>query len=130
MPKELCIENPTYQEIKDVLASANMNLYVENKIYPRERSKVSVAVFKCLLILTIKRFQELLNRGRIRVQIKHEDGTAINPDLATRRRILKYVCDMVPQLKSRIANPKGGEVPVQSTSQQPGGNKKGKGKKR
>lgn len=41
MPKELCIENPSYQEIKDVLTAANMNMLVENKIYPRERSKVS-----------------------------------------------------------------------------------------
>jgi hypothetical protein len=41
---------------------------------------------------------------------------------------------MIPQLKSRIANPKGGEVPLQSASQQQGGGggagKKGKGKKR
>lgn len=41
VPKEYCIENPTYQEIKDVLSAANMNLVIENKIYPRERSKVS-----------------------------------------------------------------------------------------
>lgn len=41
VPKEHCIENPTYQEIKDVLSAANMNLVIENKIYPRERSKVS-----------------------------------------------------------------------------------------
>lgn len=39
MPKDVCIENPTYQEIKDVLTAANMNLIIENKIYPRERSK-------------------------------------------------------------------------------------------
>lgn len=39
--KENCVENPTYQEIKDVLALTNMNMYIENKIYPRERSKVS-----------------------------------------------------------------------------------------
>lgn len=37
---------------------------------------------------------------------------------------------MIPQLKSRIANPKGGEAPVQSSSQQQTGGKKGKGKKR
>lgn len=77
-------------------------------------------------------FQELLHRGRIRVQLKNEDGSAINPDLANRRQILKYVGQMIPQLKSRIANPKGGEPPVQSTSstQQGGANKKGKNKKR
>ncbi|CRL06795.1 CLUMA_CG019427, isoform A [Clunio marinus] len=112
VPKEYCIENPTYQEIKDVLTAANMNLVIENKIYPKERSK------------------EILHRGRVRVQIKHEDGTPINPDLATRREILKYIGGMIPQLKSRIANPKGGELPAQSTSQQQTGGKKSKGKKR
>lgn len=74
--------------------------------------------------------QEILHRGRIRLQLKNEDGSAINPDLATRRQILKYICDMVPQLKSRIANPKGGEPIAQAASQQPGGSKKAKGKKR
>jgi signal recognition particle subunit SRP19 len=117
IPKPLCIENPTYQEIKDVLSVTSLKCEVENKIYPRERSK------------------ELLHRGRIRLQIKHEDGTAINPDLATRMQIFKYVATTIPQLKTRIANPKGGGEPVvaSSSSQQQGGSggsKKGKGKKR
>lgn len=114
MPKEFCIENPTYQEIKDVLTAANMNIVVENKIYPRERSK------------------EILHRGRVRVQLKHDDGTPINPDLASRKQVLKYVGQMIPQLKSRIANPRGGEPQAASSSgsqQQAGGNKK-KNKKR
>jgi signal recognition particle subunit SRP19 len=111
VPKEFCVENPTYQEIKDVLSVTNLPTLIENKIYPRERSK------------------ELLNRGRIRMQIKHDDGTPINPDLASRRQVLKYVGQMIPQLKSRIANPKGGEIPVQATTSQAGG-KKGKNKKR
>lgn len=95
-----------------MLTAANFNIYVENKIYPRERSK------------------ELLNRGRIRVQIKHDDGTSINPDLANRRQILKYVGTMIPQLKSRIANPRGGEIEVQVAQQAQGGGggKKNKGK--
>lgn len=75
-------------------------------------------------------FQELLHRGRIRLQLKNEDGTAINPDLATRRQVLKYIGQMIPQLKSRIANPKGGEAPAQTSSQQQGGGKKNKSKKR
>lgn len=121
IPKQLCIENPSFQEIKDVLSVTNLKCEVENKIYPRERSK------------------ELLHRGRIRLQIKHDDGTAINPDLATRMQIFKYVATTIPQLKTRIANPKGGEIlAAQGTStQQPGGSssgggggKKGKGKKR
>lgn len=89
-----------------------MNLFIENKIYPRERSK------------------ELINRGRIRLQIKNEDGTPINPDLATRMQVLKYVASTIPQLKARIANPKGGEpVSSQGSSTQQQGGKKNKKKR-
>lgn len=42
MAKEKCIDNPTYQEIRDVLVSAEMKVGVENKLYPRERSKVKI----------------------------------------------------------------------------------------
>lgn len=38
--KDLCVENPTYQEIKDVLSVSNLRIGVENKLYSRERSKV------------------------------------------------------------------------------------------
>lgn len=111
IPKEHCVENPSYQEIRDVLMAANFNIYVENKIYPRERSK------------------ELLHRGRVRVQLKHEDGTPLNPDISNRRQALKYIGEMIPQLKSRIANPRGGEMEAPTTQQtQGGGGKKNKGK--
>jgi hypothetical protein len=65
------------------------------------------------------------------VQLKNFDGSAINPDLDSRRKVLKYVGQMIPQLKSRIANPRGGEI--ETTVQQAGsstGGKKNKGKKR
>lgn len=59
--KQYCVENPTFQEIKDVLSSSTLkvgvenksyeeiknalsgstlNVIVENKMYPREKSKV------------------------------------------------------------------------------------------
>lgn len=89
-----------------------MNLFIENKIYPRERSK------------------ELINRGRIRLQIKNEDGTPINPDFATRMQVLKFVATTIPTLKARIANPKGGEpVSNQGSSTQQQGGKKNKKKR-
>lgn len=94
-----------------MLTVTNLNCIIENKIYPRERSK------------------ELIHRGRIRLQIKHEDGTPINPDLATRRQVLKYVATTIPQLKTRIANPKGEQPQASSSQQHQQGGKKGKGKK-
>lgn len=63
--KEKAVENPTYQEIRDVLSAAGLKVGVENKLYCREKSK------------------ELLYRGRIRVQLKNDNGSPLNPDFAT-----------------------------------------------
>lgn len=46
IPKENCIENPTFQEIKDVLSVCNVRFGVENKLYPREKSKVMSRLVK------------------------------------------------------------------------------------
>lgn len=70
MPKDKAIENPTYQEIRDVLSAAGMKVGVENKMYSRERSK------------------ELLYIGRIRVQLRNDDGTPLNPDFPSSKFIL------------------------------------------
>ncbi|CAH0559000.1 unnamed protein product [Brassicogethes aeneus] len=104
--KEKCVENPTHQEIRDVLLAANLKVGVENKIYSRERSK------------------ELLYRGRIRVQLKNDDGSLYNPSFPTRESIMLHLGDMIPKLKTRQTK-SGGE------QQQSTGNKgKGKGKGR
>lgn len=65
IPKDKAVENPTHQEIRDILVAAGMKIGVENKLYSRERSK------------------ELLYRGRIRVQLKNDDGSPFNPDFPT-----------------------------------------------
>lgn len=44
LPKEICVENPTHQEIRDVLFSTGLRIGVENKLYPRERSKVNTKI--------------------------------------------------------------------------------------
>lgn len=40
LPKKYCVENPTHQEIRDVLVTTGLRVGVENKLYPREKSKV------------------------------------------------------------------------------------------
>lgn len=40
IPKEKAVENPTYLEIRDVLQASNFKIVLENKLYPREKSKV------------------------------------------------------------------------------------------
>lgn len=60
VPKRFAVENPTYQEILEVVKASGFNAEVENKQYSRECSK------------------EWLFRGRIRVQLKNDDGTPVN----------------------------------------------------
>lgn len=109
--KDLCVENPTYQEIKDVLSVSNLKIGIENKLYSREMSK------------------ELLYRGRIRVQLKNDDGTPFNPDFVTRDSILLYLGTKIPQLKSRQSSRSGDSGQSQQTSSA-GNSKKGKNKRR
>jgi signal recognition particle subunit SRP19 len=66
------VENPTHQEIRDVLSAAGMKIGVENKLYSREKSK------------------EPLYCGRIRVQLKADDGTPLNPEFPSRKLCLHY----------------------------------------
>ncbi|CAD6233931.1 GSCOCG00007408001-RA-CDS [Cotesia congregata] len=107
LPKSKCVENPTHQEIRDVLLAAGLKVGVENKLHPKERSK------------------ELLYRGRIRVQLKNDDGTPVNPDYPTRDSLMGYVGTSIPNLKTRQGKQSSSE-PQQSSSTA----KKGKGKGR
>lgn len=61
VPKEFAVENPTFQEILEVVKAVGFEAEVENKHYSRECSK------------------EWHFRGRIRVQLKNDDGTPTNP---------------------------------------------------
>jgi len=67
-PDDKGVENPSYQEIRDVLAAAGLSVGVENKVYSRERSN------------------EPALRGRIRVHLKNDDGTPINPKFTSRKK--------------------------------------------
>lgn len=107
--KEKCVENPTHQEIRDVLVAANLKVGVENKLYSRERSK------------------ELLYRGRIRVQLKNDDGSLCNTSFPTRESIMYHLGDMIPKLKSRLN--KGTPEQTQNTSGSGKGKGKGKGRR-
>lgn len=112
--KENAVDNPSYQEIKDVLGVTGLPFLVENKLYPREKSK------------------ELQCRGRIRVQIKNDDGKPIKGEFGTRDSVLLYLGKSIPQLKSR--QNRQNEANVQqtaATSTSTGASqKKGKNKRR
>ena len=72
VPKSRAVERPTCAEICDVLTAANFKVGLEAKFYPRDNSKEDDV------------------RGRVRVQLKNEDGTPVNPALPTRKSI--YYC--------------------------------------
>uniref|UniRef100_A0A1A9V594 Signal recognition particle 19 kDa protein n=1 Tax=Glossina austeni TaxID=7395 RepID=A0A1A9V594_GLOAU len=116
LAKERCVENPTCAEIRDVLSVTNLRVGVENKEYSRERSR------------------EPQYRGRIRVQMRNDDGSFCNPEFGSREAVLLYVSKKIPQLKSRQV--KSGTECYQHSQQNHqsnpggGGGKKGKGKRR
>ncbi|XP_064547498.1 signal recognition particle 19 kDa protein [Drosophila montana] len=115
LPKENCVENPTYVEIRDVLSVSNVQFVVENKQYCREKSR------------------ELQFRGRVRVQLRNADGTLCNSEFSTRESIMRHVAGKIPQLKTRQNKPNDPQPQPQSSGAGAGGGgggKKGKGKRR
>ncbi|XP_043235924.1 signal recognition particle 19 kDa protein-like [Amphibalanus amphitrite] len=111
IPKEKAVENPNYEEIRDVLSSAGLQVGVENKLYPRENSK------------------ELLFRGRIRVQLKQDNGKPVKPEFPSRDSLLLYLAENIPKLKSRQNRP--AEVGAAAAAAAPvaAAGKKNKGKR-
>ena len=101
--KSKAIDNPTVNEIRDILENVGLKIVVEpNRLYSREESR------------------EPQHRGRIRVQIKNEDGSLLKEQFKTKDDILFYLVEMIPKLKTRTGN-------QQQQQQQ---NQQGKGKKR
>lgn len=111
VPKHKAVENPTAYEIRDVLAQAGCEIGVENKLYPREVDRNA--------------------RGRIRVQLRNDDGTPILPQFPSRQSLMEYLCDMIPKLKSRSQGAASSQAQASSgASGGGGGGKKSKGGKK
>ncbi|KAL0965804.1 hypothetical protein UPYG_G00285930 [Umbra pygmaea] len=108
IPSEKAVENPTCAEINDVLAAAGLMAFSENKMYPREWNR------------------DISFRGRVRVQLKKEDGTLCSEKFATRKDVMIYCAEMIPKLKTR--SQKG--AAADSGSQQGDGGKKSKKKRK
>lgn len=53
------------------------------------------------------------HRGRIRVQLKNDDGTPFNSNFTTRESILHHLGDKIPLLKSRQSSNFSDTVPIQ-----------------
>uniref|UniRef100_A0A8C8DSV1 Signal recognition particle 19 kDa protein n=1 Tax=Oryzias sinensis TaxID=183150 RepID=A0A8C8DSV1_9TELE len=107
IPTEKAVENPSCGEIRDVLTAAGMNVYVENKMHPREWNR------------------DVQFRGRVRVQLKQADGSLCQDKFKCRKDVMVYVAEMIPKLKTRTQKSGGGDP----NSQQGEGGKKKKKKK-
>ena len=59
------MDNPLASEIKDVCASQQLETELEAKVYPRELNK------------------DHIHSGRVRVQLKNDDGTYVNPKITS-----------------------------------------------
>ncbi|KAM6985912.1 signal recognition particle 19 kDa protein isoform 2-T2 [Aplochiton taeniatus] len=97
IPCEKAVENPTCAEMKDVLTAAGVNVIVENKMYVREWNR------------------DVGFRGRVRVQLKQEDGTLCSDQFTSRKDVMFYVAEMIPKLKTRSQKSGGAEASVQQS---------------
>ncbi|XP_069481604.1 signal recognition particle 19 kDa protein [Ambystoma mexicanum] len=109
IPIEKAAPNPTCSEIQEVCSTAGLTALAENnKMYTREWNR------------------DAQFRGRVRVQIKLEDGSLCLEQFPSRQAIMLYVAEMIPKLKTRTQKTGSGDQTLQ-----PGeGGKKSKKKKK
>ncbi|XP_010857890.1 PREDICTED: uncharacterized protein LOC105002773 [Bison bison bison] len=75
IPISKAVENPTATEIQDVCAAVGLNVFLEkNKMYSREWNR------------------DLQYRGRVRVQLKQEDGSLCLVQFPSRSQVLLTGC--------------------------------------
>ncbi|KAI6182341.1 hypothetical protein M3Y97_00369800 [Aphelenchoides bicaudatus] len=108
IPKDKAVEDPTVGEIVDILKHAGLNCLLEKgKMHPRDQ------------------IREPNFQGRIRVQLKNDDGSFCNEDFQTRKRLLLYTAEMIPKLKTRQTDATPGSS-QQANTGATGGKKKKK----
>uniref|UniRef100_A0A8C7F1H9 Signal recognition particle 19 kDa protein n=1 Tax=Oncorhynchus kisutch TaxID=8019 RepID=A0A8C7F1H9_ONCKI len=77
---EKAVENPTCAEIRHVLTVGG----ADNEMYSREWNR------------------DVTFGGRVRVQLKQEDGTLCPDKFASRKYVMIYCAEMIPKLKTWI----------------------------
>ena len=85
VPTDIAIPRPHIREMFAVLQHAGFKVIMVNKMHPRDTFKGDVC-----------------NVGRLHILFKNPDGTPIKPDIAkNKNELLRYICSMIPKLKSR-----------------------------
>mmetsp|Transcript_40470 Transcript_40470/g.89927 ORF Transcript_40470/g.89927 Transcript_40470/m.89927 type:complete len:157 (+) Transcript_40470:78-548(+) len=89
IPKDLACEMPNVLEMLEVCKHLNIPAVIEDKHYPRD----------------------WFIRGRLRVQLRQDDGMPTNTEVPNRRTLLIKLAELVPKLhpdrKKRIQQEKG-----------------------
>ncbi|XP_056176947.1 signal recognition particle 19 kDa protein-like [Syzygium oleosum] len=105
--RRICVtkacENPTCIEIGDCCSRLKLRFAIKiDKTYPRD----------------------FMQRGRVRVLLKREDGTLYNPAISSRKQLMLHVAELVPRHAGRTKK----QEPASTTST--GTSKSGKGGKK
>ncbi|KAG2726726.1 hypothetical protein I3843_01G122800 [Carya illinoinensis] len=98
-------ENPTCAEIADCCSHLKLPFAIEiDKAYPRD----------------------FMQRGRVRVLLKKEDGTLCNPAISSRKQLMLRVAELVPRHPGRVKK----QEPASTSTAGPSKSGKGGRKKR
>ena len=82
--KDKAVDSPTSQEIFDILQNAGLRVKLEKqKMHPLDPSR------------------DANSQGRVRVQLRNDDGSLCNEKFPTRMAVMLYACEMIPKLKTR-----------------------------
>eukprot|EP00262_Sarcandra_glabra_P000472 TRINITY_DN10555_c0_g1_i1.p1 TRINITY_DN10555_c0_g1~~TRINITY_DN10555_c0_g1_i1.p1 ORF type:complete len:139 (-),score=28.26 TRINITY_DN10555_c0_g1_i1:117-533(-) len=101
-------ENPTCLEIGDSCNYLKLPFAIEvDKAYPRD----------------------FMQRGRVRVLLKREDGTLFNPAISSRKQLMLQVAELVPRHHGRTKKQEPAATSAAGPSSNKAGGKAGKKKK-
>ncbi|CAI0379950.1 unnamed protein product [Linum tenue] len=96
-------ENPTCIEIADCCKHLSLRYAIEpDKAYPRD----------------------FMQRGRVRVLLKREDGTPYNPSIPTRKELMLRVAELVPRHPGRTRKQEPASTSTSGASKSEKGRKK------
>ncbi|KAL3693352.1 hypothetical protein R1sor_007003 [Riccia sorocarpa] len=95
---------PIYINSKKTLAEGrriNASLGVENPNYVEIRDCCNYLKLPCLEEPHKAYSRDFMQRGRVRVQLKREDGSLVNPAVPTRKALMLKVAELVPKHQGR-----------------------------
>ncbi|GMR53250.1 hypothetical protein PMAYCL1PPCAC_23445, partial [Pristionchus mayeri] len=108
--KQLAVPDPTIEEILMIVNNGGFKVGAERKLHPRDPERDNMQLM-----------------GRVRVQLKNDDGTPVNAEVPSRIALYRYIAGLIPKLKTRLPGaPSGGAAPAVSSTT--GGKKKNKKK--